>query len=343
MEKINQKNLRIIHLGADPEFNSPVSFEEYFVEIISLDNAFSAIQWITANGLPDGVVCEEKLPAGNGFDFFDFWIDQFDFSHRVPFFVLEEEQNDENLDFDQQFKIDEVLFKPIQTETLIKKLIQVKNNKNTQDSLIITQNKVYKPYQISFFKRSFDLICGLFGLLITSPVMFLLILAIRIESRGKAWHTTQRVGSGFKVFRFHKLRSTYLHPDSKIKELSLHNPNPKITKVGQFIRKFSLDELPQVINLLKGDLSLVGNRPLAMYEAEQLTTTDWINRIYAPAGVTGFWKIEPKRKWRNLSPEERKTLDNKYAELAEKSNSFWNDLWIIMRTIPVILRRRNES
>lgn len=104
--------------------------------------------------------------------------------------------------------------------------------------------------------------------------------------------------------------------------------DPRVTKVGRFIRKYSLDELPQLINILRGDMSIVGNRPLPLYEAELLTGDEYIERFIAPAGLTGLWQVEKRGDGGNLSPEERKQLDIYYA----KNYSTWLDLKIIFRT-----------
>ena len=109
--------------------------------------------------------------------------------------------------------------------------------------------------------------------------------------------------------------------------------DPRVTKVGTFIRKTSIDELPQLINVLKGDMSLVGNRPLPLYEAQQLTRDNWVARFNAPAGITGLWQIS-KRGKAEMSEEERVELDVEYS----KKHSFWYDLWILIRTVPVIFQ-----
>lgn len=112
--------------------------------------------------------------------------------------------------------------------------------------------------------------------------------------------------------------------------------DPRITKVGAFIRKTSIDELPQLFNVLKGDMSIVGNRPLPLYEAEYLTSDGWSERFLGPAGITGLWQVY-KRGRSEMSDEERKALDNQYA----RNNSFWLDLKIILKTIPAIFQKEN--
>jgi lipopolysaccharide/colanic/teichoic acid biosynthesis glycosyltransferase len=113
--------------------------------------------------------------------------------------------------------------------------------------------------------------------------------------------------------------------------------DPRITKVGSIIRKFSIDELPQLINILKGDMSVVGNRPLPLYEAELLTSDEYIDRFMAPAGLTGLWQVEKRGGAGKLSAEERKNLDIRYA----KEFSFWMDLSIIIRTFTAFIQKEN--
>ena len=112
--------------------------------------------------------------------------------------------------------------------------------------------------------------------------------------------------------------------------------DPRITRVGKFIRNTSIDELPQLWNVIKGDMSLVGNRPLPLYEAEKLTTDKYALRFMAPAGLTGLWQVS-KRGGGEMSEEERISLDNDYA----KSYGLWFDLKLLMRTIPALLQKEN--
>ena len=112
--------------------------------------------------------------------------------------------------------------------------------------------------------------------------------------------------------------------------------DPRVTRVGKFIRNSSIDELPQLYNVLKGDMSIVGNRPLPLYEAEKLTTDRFSLRFMAPAGITGLWQVSKRGKG-EMSEEERMELDNDYA----KNFSLWNDIRLILRTIPALLQKEN--
>ena len=113
--------------------------------------------------------------------------------------------------------------------------------------------------------------------------------------------------------------------------------DPRVTKVGKFIRKYSIDELPQLFNILKGDMSIVGNRPLPLYEAEKLTADTSIDRFMAPAGLTGLWQVEERGKGGLMSAEERKQLDITYGQ----TYSFGLDMKIIFRTLTAFIQKEN--
>ena len=112
--------------------------------------------------------------------------------------------------------------------------------------------------------------------------------------------------------------------------------DPRITRVGRFLRMMHLDEFPQFINVLKGDMSIVGNRPIPLYEAEKLTTDEWAYRFLAPAGITGLWQVSNEN---YMEAELRIRLDNQYSMIA----SPWSDLKIILKTIPKLFRIGNKK
>ena len=163
-----------------------------------------------------------------------------------------------------------------------------------------------------------------------------------------------RVGSGYQVFEFLKFRSMFVDAEqqlSKMQHLNQYksadinsNPvfvkianDPRITRVGRFIRKYSIDELPQLINVLRGEMSLVGNRPLPIYEAETLTRDEWSARFLAPAGITGLWQIS-KRGKPNMSVEERMNLDIAYSQARY---SMLADLKIALKTFQVFIQKED--
>lgn len=254
-----------------------------------------------------------------------------------------------------------------------------------------------KPFKLPLIKRLFDIFFSGIALLCLSPLFLILAILIRIESKGKVFYYSLRVGTGYQVFRFYKFRSMFTGADAKLKQLShlnqynIDNPkvaeappvkelcdlceaegtlcqealfadnkmicekihklqlasktdsafikikdDPRITKVGKFIRNTSMDELPQLWNVFIGDMSIVGNRPLPLYEAEKITRDKYALRFMAPAGITGLWQVE-KRGRSEMSEEERLGLDNDYA----KDHSFMNDIRLIMRTIPALFQSEN--
>ena len=131
---------------------------------------------------------------------------------------------------------------------------------------------------------------------------------------------------------FYELKRSYTEPDPFIK---IHN-DPRITTIGKFLRKTSLDELPQLINVLKGNLSIVGNRPLPLYEANKLTEDGAVARFEAPAGITGLWQVK-KRGRKKMSTEERIALDVEYA----KNWNLWYDFKLILKTIPALFQHED--
>jgi lipopolysaccharide/colanic/teichoic acid biosynthesis glycosyltransferase len=112
--------------------------------------------------------------------------------------------------------------------------------------------------------------------------------------------------------------------------------DPRVTRVGMFLRNTSIDELPQLYNVLRGDMSIVGNRPLPLYEAEKITTDQFAARFTAPAGITGLWQVS-KRGKKDMSEDERKALDIEYAE----SFSLAKDLHILYKTVPALFQKEN--
>jgi lipopolysaccharide/colanic/teichoic acid biosynthesis glycosyltransferase len=231
----------------------------------------------------------------------------------------------------------------------IKKLKEYKNQRGTKP--YVTQQVLEEVPKIKLWslKRTFDIVISSSLLLMLSPLLILIAVLIKLESKGPIFYISKRAGAGYKIFNFYKFRSMRVGADDELKKLahlnqySKDNPNgvffklkndPRVTKVGQFIRNTSLDELPQLINVLIGDMSLVGNRPLPLYEAEKLTKDQIAWRFLAPAGITGLWQVT-KRGKENMSPEERIALDMEYA----MKNSFWLDLKILFSTIPALLQK----
>jgi lipopolysaccharide/colanic/teichoic acid biosynthesis glycosyltransferase len=223
--------------------------------------------------------------------------------------------------------------------------VEMKNGLRDDEALVVPQVNIH-----SILKRSFDILVSLTALLLLSPIFLLIALAIRIESRGPIFYISKRAGRGYKIFDFYKFRTMFAGADLRIQELAHLNQyaeieqkgpsffkinnDPRVTKVGGFLRNSSLDELPQLLNVLLGDMSLVGNRPLPLYEAATLTTDQCAQRFLAPAGMTGLWQIK-KRGREDMSIEERISLDIDYAN----NYNFMYDLWIMANTPSALIQK----
>jgi lipopolysaccharide/colanic/teichoic acid biosynthesis glycosyltransferase len=221
-----------------------------------------------------------------------------------------------------------------------------------KSSLREDESIIPPPNIHSVLKRSFDILVSVTALLVLSPLFLLIALAVRLESRGPIFYVSERAGRGYRIFKFYKFRTMFAGADQHIHEFSHLNQysaktaegpaffkisnDPRITRVGAFLRNSSLDELPQLLNVLLGDMSLVGNRPLPLYEAATLTTDQCAQRFLAPAGITGLWQIM-KRGKEEMSVEERINLDIDYAN----KYNFMYDLWIMANTPSALMQKSN--
>ena len=200
-------------------------------------------------------------------------------------------------------------------------------------------------YKIPIGKRILDIILSATALVGLSPILAIVATLVKIDSKGPIFYSSKRVGTGYKIFDFYKFRSMRIGAEAEVASLADKNQygnatffkvqnDPRITKLGSFLRRTSIDELPQLLNVLKGDMSIVGNRPLPLYEAEQLTTNEWSMRFLGPAGLTGLWQISRRGK-KDMSDTDRKKLDNFYA----KNYSMLLDIKIIFKTIPALIQK----
>src|SRR6476620_8027003 len=216
-------------------------------------------------------------------------------------------------------------------------------------SMALNQKEECVKPKYSVFKRILDVLISSILLIVALPIFALIALVIRLESKGPIFYAAKRAGRGFKIFKFYKFRTMVVNADKKIEALAHLNQygqasngakffkianDPRFTKVGKFLRNSSLDELPQLFNVLKGDMSLVGNRPLPLYEAATLTTNEFVERFMAPAGITGLWQIK-KRGKAEMSIDERISLDISYARQA----NILYDFWIMAKTPAALLQK----
>ncbi|NPB06178.1 MAG: exopolysaccharide biosynthesis polyprenyl glycosylphosphotransferase [Aquificae bacterium] len=196
------------------------------------------------------------------------------------------------------------------------------------------------------WKRLFDVTFSLLVLLLTLPLMLFIALAIKLTDGGPVFYTQERVGYRGRRFKILKFRTMYPDADERLKEILKRDPkareeweryrkiknDPRVTCVGRFLRRSSLDELPQFINVLKGEMSVVGPRPYLPEELELMGSyRDAI--LSVKPGITGKWQVEGRNE---LDFNERLKLDAEYA----KRLSFVEDLKIILKTVKVVLTGR---
>jgi exopolysaccharide biosynthesis polyprenyl glycosylphosphotransferase len=189
-------------------------------------------------------------------------------------------------------------------------------------------------------KRAFDLIVSTLLLIVLSPFLLLIALAVKLTSRGPVIYRSLRPGIGGETFACLKFRTMYQNADARQEELEPHNEaggpifkiraDPRVTPVGRFLRRWSFDELPQLLNVLRGQMSLVGPRPLPMRDYDQLD--DWHRKRYLVLpGMTGLWQVSGRSE---LDFDELVRLDFLYLERW----SIFLDLSILLKTIPAVIR-----
>ncbi|HVB03095.1 MAG TPA: sugar transferase [Chitinophagaceae bacterium] len=253
--------------------------------------------------------------------------------------------------------VDDVLFPQTSVEDICTKVDFLKKFKNLQTKVKKKEHVIMPSPGKSRIgllgKRFFDILIASLLLVLLSPLFLLIAILIRLESRGPVLYKSLRAGKAYRIFNFYKFRTMEVGAEEKLRQLSHLNQygyineiqgplffkvsnDPRITKVGSFLRNTSLDELPQLINVLIGDMSLVGNRPLPLYEAVTLTTDQWAERFLAPAGITGLWQIR-KRGHKDMSIHERINLDIDYAQ----KHSFLYDMWIMFNTPSALIQGDN--
>jgi lipopolysaccharide/colanic/teichoic acid biosynthesis glycosyltransferase len=269
----------------------------------------------------------------------------------IPFILAGSGLSEKDLSYYKKNKfLDEIIsLNDFNEKNILAKVQFLKKVKSKSNELNVHEVSDKSMSIQTILKRCFDIIISVTGLILLSPLFLLIALAIKAESDGPVFYISKRAGRGYKIFDFYKFRTMFTGSAEKISEfshLNLYNTNsqgvlfiklnndPRITRVGSFLRKTSLDELPQFLNVLLGDMSMVGNRPLPLYEAATLTTDKWAKRFMTTAGITGLWQIK-KRGKEDMSTEERISLDLAYAD----NCNFFYDLWIISKTPSSIIQK----
>ena len=181
-------------------------------------------------------------------------------------------------------------------------------------------------------KRLFDIVLSLFAIVLLLPVFVITVIAIRVSSKGSAIFKQQRAGKDGEPFVFYKFRTMEIDVDP-FGASPKSGEDPRLTKVGMFLRQYSLDELPQLFNILKGDMSIVGPRPLYVSQMSEWNERQK-KRLLVKPGLTGLAQVSGRG---GLTREEKLELDIKYVETA----SFLTDTRIILATIAQVFGRKN--
>lgn len=322
------------------------------------DNARNMLKRVIAQSgtIPDVILLDASLGHYTLVQFSQYISSQKNLN-RVPVIIEGSSLAETDL---EKFRVDVlaediISLKDLSSEQLVSKIKFWKNIKSRIDE---AQQPVKEDFTqvrnltAEYSKRAFDIVISFSLMVLLSPLFLIIALALKLESKAPVFYTSRRAGRGYKIFKFYKFRTMEVEANKKISDfshLNIYNPlkadgpmfikidnDPRITKFGAFLRKCSLDELPQLWNVFIGDMSLVGNRPLPLYEAATLTTDQWAKRFMAPAGMTGLWQIKKKSRTM-MTAEERINLDINYAD---KSN-FLFDLWIMANTPYAVIQRTN--
>lgn len=202
----------------------------------------------------------------------------------------------------------------------------------------LNQEKVNGQYGYRILKRSFDIIASAVGLVALGPVFLAVAIAIKCDDGGPVFYDQIRIGKNGKKFKMYKFRSMRVNAEDEMEKLQEHSEvdgamfkmknDPRVTRVGKFIRKTSIDEFPQLLNVLLGQMSIVGPRPPLPREVADYTQYDK-QRLYVKPGCTGLWQVTARN---SVGFQEMVNIDLDYIQ----RRSIWLDLKIIFKTIKVI-------
>ncbi len=322
-------------------------------EIVKVVNIESPDDWLSLFVKYDSVgavLIEHEFLSGldiNGFN----RIQSERGSSKTPVIVITKKDESLKREIALSLGVDGCISSDASMDVLLEKvkfLNKVKSLQKEENSTEI----MYKNYGSSYMiKRAFDLSFACFALFLLLPVLVFVAFLIKIESRGPIFYISQRAGRKYTIFNFYKFRTMAVGADKELVDLAHLNEygsgekkevfykikdDPRVTRIGQFLRNTSLDELPQLVNIIKGDMSIVGNRPLPLYEAKMLTNDSSAERFLAPSGLTGLWQVK-KRGTVDMSNEERINLDKQYA----RQWSVLFDLELILKTFPVFVQKES--
>lgn len=187
----------------------------------------------------------------------------------------------------------------------------------------------------SYIKRLMDAFLSILGLMVLAPLFLILAFSIKLDSKGPVFFAQDRVGKKGKVFKIFKFRTMRIFEESFNPDGSEMENYARVTRVGRFLRKTSIDELPQLINILLGNMSIVGPRPTLPYQVEKYSDYQK-RRLLVRPGLTGLAQVSGRN---SLSWEEKIELDIRYVE----SVSFVRDLSVILKTVPVVFKAEKQE
>jgi exopolysaccharide biosynthesis polyprenyl glycosylphosphotransferase len=219
------------------------------------------------------------------------------------------------------------------------KVVQISH---VDSSLETTWRERHWQVYESVVKRALDIFLASLGLVAILPIWLVIVLAIRLDSPGPAIFVQERVGQHGRRFRFYKFRSMYVDAERRLDDMLARNEvdgpvfkirsDPRVSRLGGFLRRTSLDELPQLINVVKGDMSMVGPRPPIPREVAEYRPSD-IFRLSVKPGMTCLWQVSGRS---NVSFDQWMEYDRQYV----RNMSLWLDLRILMRTVGAVLSMR---
>ncbi|MFN8345319.1 MAG: sugar transferase [Spirosomataceae bacterium] len=376
---------------------------EYIVgkkyNVLSRESAKEALWCLKTNPKIDGILSDLYMPEIDGKEFIRQIRQQPQWAH-IPVIILSGAQESNTRIHCLQAGADDFITKPfnpkevqVKIETILRRSFSATVPAPLSAPVRTVSAAAKTRKRIPLGKRMLDVILSGTALFLISPLLFLVGLLIKLDSKGPIIYKSKRVGANYRVFNLFKFRTMRTDAEqllNKMSDLNLYNQSvstpesdtdycnscqlkdscqsrlfkegnmicekqylqrleneaafkkfqndPRITRLGTFLRNSSIDELPQLWNIFIGDMSLVGNRPLPLYEAEKLTTDEAIGRFDAPAGLTGLWQVTKRGKGKkDMSAAERIQLDIQYAqELSPKM-----DLKIIAKTFPALLQSEN--
>lgn len=346
----------VLYLGSKEKIevaSLPYTIENSGLKVLRIKDTSDFYTWLkgeleSPNRLTDyTILCDYEVLKSENFTFLK-TIQRDTDLRNIPFFVHVDQYS--NVDRDSLIKlgIDDCLKTPMDWKNVEDKFkFWLKYKKEIKSDLPIKVRTVSYQKKRFTLKRAFDLLVASTLILLLSPLLLIIALIIKLDSKGSIFYKSKRIGSNYQEFDFWKFRSMHQNADERlIQYLHLNQyensdnncffklkNDPRITRVGRIIRKTSIDELPQLFNVLKGEMSLVGNRPLPPYEAVMMVNDNRAMRFLAPAGLTGLWQVS-KRGKADMSTEERVNLDITYA----KEHSFWYDIKLLMKTIPAMIQ-----